>query len=47
VTRSRPEFPASGEHELHVVGIFDAKGWIADNYIISLAQQRHSPDHSW
>jgi putative ABC transport system permease protein len=33
------EFPASGEHELHVVGIFDAKGWIADNYIISLAQQ--------
>jgi putative ABC transport system permease protein len=33
------EFPATGEHELHVVGIFDGKGWIADDYIISIDTQ--------
>jgi putative ABC transport system permease protein len=33
------DFAATGKHELHVVGIFDSKGWITDNYILSLAGQ--------
>ncbi len=33
------EFAATGKHRLHVVGVYDGKGWIADNYILSLAQQ--------
>ena len=33
------EFASTGKHRLHVVGIFDGKGWIADNYIISIAEQ--------
>ncbi len=33
------EFAASGRHQLHVVAIYDGKGWISDNYVISLAAQ--------
>jgi putative ABC transport system permease protein len=34
------EFPTTGKHRLHVVGVYDGKGWIADNYVISLAEQK-------
>jgi putative ABC transport system permease protein len=37
--RVRAEFAATGGHVLRVVGIFDSKGWITDNYVLSLAQQ--------
>ena len=33
------EFAVSGKHELHVVAIYDGKGWITDNFVISLAEQ--------
>ncbi len=33
------EFAATGKHRLHVVGVYDGKGWISDNYILSMAQQ--------
>ena len=33
------EFAASGKHRLHVVGIYDGKGWIGDDYILSVAEQ--------
>jgi putative ABC transport system permease protein len=33
------EFASTGKHELEVVGVYDSKGWIADNYVISLAEQ--------
>jgi putative ABC transport system permease protein len=33
------EFAASGKHALEVVGIFDAKGWVTDNFIIGLEEQ--------
>lgn len=33
------EFAASGKHALEVVGIYDSKGWIADNFIIGLDEQ--------
>ena len=33
------EFAETGKHRLQVVGIYDGKGWIADDYIISLAAQ--------
>jgi putative ABC transport system permease protein len=33
------EFATTGKHALHVVGVYDGKGWIGDNYILSLAQQ--------
>src|SRR6478672_3710073 len=35
----RAEFAASGEHQLHVVGIYTGKGWIGDDYILSIAEQ--------
>jgi putative ABC transport system permease protein len=35
----RSEFAASGKHALRVVGIYDGKGWISDDYILSLAEQ--------
>jgi putative ABC transport system permease protein len=35
----RAQFAATGKHTLRVVGIFDSKGWVTDNYIVSLAQQ--------
>jgi putative ABC transport system permease protein len=37
--RVRAEFAATGAHPLRVVGVFDSKGWVADNYILSLEQQ--------
>jgi putative ABC transport system permease protein len=33
------EFAASGAHELHVVGIYEGKGWIGDDFILSNHQQ--------
>jgi putative ABC transport system permease protein len=33
------EFAATGKHQLHVVGIYDSKGWIADDYVIGIEQQ--------
>ncbi len=32
-------FAATGKHGLHVVGVYDSKGWIADNFVISLEAQ--------
>jgi putative ABC transport system permease protein len=37
--RVEAEFAATGEHALRVVGVFEAKGWITDSYILSLDQQ--------
>ncbi len=37
--RVRAEFAATGGHALRVVGIFDSKGWITDDYVLSLGQQ--------
>ncbi len=34
------EFAATGRHRLHVVGVYASKGWIGDNYIISLDEQK-------
>jgi putative ABC transport system permease protein len=33
------EFAASGKHKLHVVGIYEGKGWIGDKYVLSVDQQ--------
>ena len=33
------EFAVSGKHKLHVVAIYDGKGWISDNFVISIAEQ--------
>jgi putative ABC transport system permease protein len=33
------DFAATGERDLRVVGIYDSKGWISDNFIISIATQ--------
>ncbi|GAB3793132.1 FtsX-like permease family protein [Nocardioides ungokensis] len=33
------EFAASGKQQLHVVGIYTGKGWIGDDYILSIAEQ--------
>jgi putative ABC transport system permease protein len=33
------EFAASGKHKLHVVGIYEGKGWIGDDFILSMDQQ--------
>jgi putative ABC transport system permease protein len=33
------EFAASGKHDLEVVGIYDSKGWITDNFVISIEEQ--------
>ena len=33
------EFAASGKHKLHVVGIYEGKGWIGDDYVLSIDQQ--------
>ena len=33
------EFAATGKHRLHVVGIYDGKGWIGDNFVLSIAEQ--------
>ncbi len=33
------EFAESGKHRLHVVGIYDGKGWIGDDFILSIGEQ--------
>lgn len=33
------EFAETGKHTLRVVGIYDSKGWISDDYVISIAAQ--------
>jgi len=33
------EFAASGKHKLNIVGIYEGKGWIGDDFILSLDQQ--------
>jgi putative ABC transport system permease protein len=33
------EFAASGKHELEVVGVYAGKGWIGDDFVLSLDQQ--------
>ena len=33
------EFATSGKHELEVVGIYDTKGWVMDNYVIDIDAQ--------
>ena len=33
------EFAATGTHRLHVVAIYDGKGWIGDNFVLSIAEQ--------
>ena len=33
------DFAATGKHDLHVVGIYESKGWITDNFIVSLEAQ--------
>ena len=33
------EFAASGKHSLQVVGIYDGKGWISDDFVVSIAEQ--------
>jgi len=33
------QFAASGKHALHIVAIYDGKGWIGDDYILSIDQQ--------
>jgi putative ABC transport system permease protein len=35
----RTEFAATGKHDLEVVGVYDTKGWIGDDFIISIAAQ--------
>ncbi len=33
------EFAASGKHKLNVVGVYEGKGWVGDDFILSLDQQ--------
>ncbi|KQW45178.1 hypothetical protein ASC77_20615 [Nocardioides sp. Root1257] len=33
------QFAQSGDHTLRIVGVYDAKGWIGDDYVISVAEQ--------
>jgi putative ABC transport system permease protein len=35
----RAQFAATGKHQLEVVGIYASKGWIADDFVLSIAQQ--------
>ena len=35
----KTEFPATGKHPLDVVAIYDGKGWIADDFVLSIDQQ--------
>jgi len=34
------EFAESGKHQLHIVGVYSGKGWIGDDYVLSLQEQR-------
>jgi putative ABC transport system permease protein len=33
------EFAETGKHKLHVVAIYGSKGWVADNFILSIEEQ--------
>ena len=33
------EFASSGKHDLEVVGIYDAKGWVMDDFVIDIDEQ--------
>ena len=33
------DFAATGKHDLHVAGIYESKGWIADDFVLSLEAQ--------
>ena len=33
------EFAESGKHRLHIVGVYKGKGWIGDDFVLSLSQQ--------
>ncbi|MBA2955896.1 FtsX-like permease family protein [Nocardioides sp. MAH-18] len=33
------QFAQSGDHTLRIVGVYDAKGWIGDDFVISIAEQ--------
>jgi putative ABC transport system permease protein len=33
------EFAESGRHRLHVVGVYDGKGWFSDDFLLSLDEQ--------
>jgi putative ABC transport system permease protein len=33
------QFAETGNHRLNVVGIYDGKGWVGDDYLISVAEQ--------
>jgi putative ABC transport system permease protein len=35
----KAEFAATGAHQLKIVGVFASKGWVADNFVISLKEQ--------
>ena len=35
----RTEFAETGKHVLRVVGVYDSKGWIGDDFVISIAAQ--------
>jgi putative ABC transport system permease protein len=34
------EFAESGRHDLHVAAVYDGKGWVSDDFVLSLDQQR-------
>jgi len=34
------EFAESGRHALHVVGVYDGKGWVTDDFVLSRSQQQ-------
>jgi putative ABC transport system permease protein len=38
--RVTAEFAESGKHPLEIVGVYDGKGWISDDFILSLEEQR-------
>ena len=38
-TPSGPSSPQTGKHTMKVVGIYDSKGWISDDFVISIAAQ--------
>ncbi|GAA1974079.1 ABC transporter permease [Nocardioides panacihumi] len=38
--RVQAQFAQSGDHTLRIVGVYDSKGWIGDDYVISIAEQR-------
>ena len=40
------DFAATGTHALRVAGIYADKGWIADNFILSLEARTSSPARS-